>query len=92
MQAETEQYYKEHGRNVYLYLMTLCNEPETAEELMQETFLQAMKHLDSFRGDSSAVLPAARDGCLNVRGHAAAGRRHCTSDGRRYAESAVRTK
>lgn len=51
MQADPEQFYTEHAHNVYLYLMTLCNEPDTAEELMQETFLQAMRSLGRFRGD-----------------------------------------
>lgn len=53
MSADIEQYYREYGKKLYLYLMTLCNEPETAEELMQETFYQAIRQLPKFRGDSS---------------------------------------
>lgn len=53
MAADIEQYYREYGKKLYLYLMTLCNEPETAEELTQETFYQAIRQLPKFRGDSS---------------------------------------
>ncbi len=53
MKSELDQYYREHGRKVYLYLMTLCGEPDTAEELTQETFYQAMKHLGRYDGRSS---------------------------------------
>ena len=53
MSDEIARYYEENGRKVYLYLMTLCNEPDTAEELTQETFLQAITHLEQFRGDST---------------------------------------
>ncbi|MBR3418879.1 MAG: sigma-70 family RNA polymerase sigma factor [Oscillospiraceae bacterium] len=53
MSADIEQYYREYGKKLYLYLMTLCNEPETAEELTQETFYQAIRQLPKFRGDSS---------------------------------------
>lgn len=53
MSADIEAYYREYGKKVYLYLMTLCNEPDTAEELTQETFCQAIRHLNRFRGESS---------------------------------------
>lgn len=53
MSAEVEQYYRENGKKVYLYLMTLCNEPDTAEELTQETFYQALRQIDRFRGEST---------------------------------------
>ena len=53
MSADIEQYYREYGRKLYLYLMTLCNEPDTAEELVQETFYQAIRHLSGFRGDAT---------------------------------------
>ena len=53
MSADIEQYYREYGKKLYLYLMTLCNEPETAEELTQETFYQAIRQLPKFRGDST---------------------------------------
>ena len=53
MSADFEAYYREYGKKVYLYLMTLCNEPDTAEELTQETFYQAIRHLNRFNGEST---------------------------------------
>lgn len=46
-----EDLYEQHARRVYRYLFSLCGEGDTAEELTQETFCQALKSLDSFRGE-----------------------------------------
>lgn len=47
-----EQYlYEQHAQAVYRYLFSLCGEGDTAEELTQETFYQALKGLHAFRGD-----------------------------------------
>ena len=43
--------YREHARMVYCFLKSLCYDNETAEELTQETFYQAMKGMDKFRGE-----------------------------------------
>jgi len=53
MSRNIKEYYEENGRKVYLYLMTLCSDPDTAEELTQETFYQAMRSLNSYKGTSS---------------------------------------
>ena len=53
MNGEIERYYEEHGKKVYLYLMTLCGDNDTAEELTQETFYQAIKNLKTYKGQSS---------------------------------------
>ena len=53
MSGEIEQYYKENGRKVFLYLMTLCGDADTAEELTQETFYRAIKSLKKYKGESS---------------------------------------
>ena len=53
MSGEMEQYYKENGRKVFLYLMTLCGDADTAEELTQETFYRAIKSLKKYKGESS---------------------------------------
>lgn len=42
--------YEKHARQVYRYLYALSGEAEIAEELTQETFCQALKSLDTFRG------------------------------------------
>lgn len=46
-----EDIYQTHAQGVYRYLFALCREPDTAEELTQETFCQALKNLGTFRGD-----------------------------------------
>ena len=42
--------YKEHADMVFKYLMTLCYEPDTAEELTQETFYQAVRSANKYNG------------------------------------------
>lgn len=46
-----ETLYKEHANAVYKYLFCLTHNADLAEELTQETFYQAMKSIDRFRGD-----------------------------------------
>ena len=53
MSSDMEQYYREYGRKVFLYLMTLCGNADTAEELTQETFYRALRSLKKYKGDSS---------------------------------------
>ncbi|MBR1822606.1 MAG: sigma-70 family RNA polymerase sigma factor [Ruminococcus sp.] len=53
MSEEMKKYYEEYGRKVFLYLMTLCSDPDTAEELTQETFYQAIKNVGKYKGESS---------------------------------------
>ena len=45
--------YEQHARQVFRYLFSITGEQDTAEELTQETFYQALKNLDAFRGDST---------------------------------------
>ena len=42
--------YREHAQAVYRFLMSLCNDGETAEELTQETFYQAVRCADKYDG------------------------------------------
>ena len=53
MSSDMEKYYRENGRKVFLYLMTLCGEADTAEELTQETFYRALRSLKKYKGESS---------------------------------------
>lgn len=46
-----EKIYREYFRMVYLYALSLSRSEAQAEEITQETFFQALEHLDSFRGD-----------------------------------------
>ena len=48
MADNMKDYYEEYGRKVFLYLMTLCSDPDMAEELTQETFYQAIKNTFPF--------------------------------------------
>ncbi len=47
-----ETIYKDHFARVYAFLYRLCKNESTAEELTQETFLQAFASFHRFRGDS----------------------------------------
>ncbi len=52
MKAEDfDEIYREYFKDVFLYLMSLCREGSLAEELVQETFIKAMKSVDKFRGE-----------------------------------------
>lgn len=53
MSSDMEKYYKENGRKVFLYLMTLCGDTDTAEELTQETFYRALRSIKNYKGESS---------------------------------------
>lgn len=42
--------YKEYFSDVYKYVLTLCRNEAIAEEVTQETFFKAMRHMDQFNG------------------------------------------
>lgn len=48
---DIEQIYEKYMSQVYKFLFSLCHDAHVAEELTQETFFQAMKSIDRFRGD-----------------------------------------
>jgi RNA polymerase sigma factor (sigma-70 family) len=48
-----EQIYKKHAKTVYGFLMTKTQNPDLAEELTQETFYQAVKNIDKYKGKSN---------------------------------------
>lgn len=48
---DIEEYYKIYGKKVYLYLLSMVHDENLAEELTQETFYQAMKTIDKYRGE-----------------------------------------
>jgi len=48
MKKEIEEYYQKYGQKVYAYLVSICREPDTAQDLTQEIFLQALRSLDRF--------------------------------------------
>lgn len=40
--------YKEHAEMIYRFLLRMCNDEHLAEDLMQDTFLKAIKKIDTF--------------------------------------------
>lgn len=48
---DMEQMYRKYMPQVYKFLFSLCRDAHLAEELTQKTFFQALKSIDSFRGD-----------------------------------------
>jgi len=49
--SEFEAVYAEYFPYIYRYAYSLCRNETLAEDLAQETFLKALKKLDSFRGE-----------------------------------------
>ena len=47
---EIDSVYCKHAEFVYKYLFSLCHEEDTAEELLQETFYQAIKSAKRYDG------------------------------------------
>ncbi len=45
-----EELYKENAALVYHFLLSKCRDPAMAEDLTQETFLRAIKYIDSYNG------------------------------------------
>lgn len=45
--------YTQYGRPVYRFLLALCGDHSMAEELLQETFYQALLHIEGFEGRCS---------------------------------------
>jgi RNA polymerase sigma-70 factor (ECF subfamily) len=45
-----EDFYREHSRSVYAFLVSLCGDPVWAEDLMQDTFAKATSSLGGYRG------------------------------------------
>lgn len=48
-----ETLYSEYRQDVYRYLLGLTRDPSRAEDLLSETFVQAIRGVGRFRGDSS---------------------------------------
>ncbi len=48
-----EQIYQKYSKIVYKYLLSLTNNKEVSEELMQETFYSAIKNIHKFRQECS---------------------------------------
>ena len=61
------QLYEEYGRELFLYLYSLCKSREKAEDLLQETFLKAMLSLSEEHTNMRAWLYiVGRNLCYNT--------------------------
>ncbi len=47
---DMEQVYRDYARTVYKFLLSLCHDPDLAEELTQETFYQAVRSIERYDG------------------------------------------
>lgn len=47
---DIESVYRQYFKDVFLYLRSLSADAGTAEEIAQETFMKALRSLDSFDG------------------------------------------
>ncbi len=64
-----ETLYRDHVDLMYRFAHRLCGETETAKDLVQETFLNAYRGLDRFRGDaqiSTWLYTIASRACLRM--------------------------
>lgn len=50
-----EKIYEDNAKAVYKYLFCLTHDADISEELTQETFYQATKGIDRFRGECKSV-------------------------------------
>ena len=67
-----QQLYARYSREIYLYLFSLCGSAPPAEDLLQETFLQALLSLSDCHSNARAWLYlVARNLYLNYRKKAA---------------------
>ena len=48
---EFDKVYAEYFSEVYKFVISLCQNPELAEEITQETFFKALKNIDKFKGN-----------------------------------------
>ena len=46
-----EEIYNRYMKDVYKYILALSRNPDTAEEITQETFFKALKSIDKFNGE-----------------------------------------
>jgi RNA polymerase sigma factor (sigma-70 family) len=49
--TEFEQVYRMYFRDVFLYTMSISGDELTAQDITSETFLKALKSIDSFKGN-----------------------------------------
>jgi RNA polymerase sigma-70 factor (ECF subfamily) len=64
-----KEFYGRHRRQLYLYLLSMVRNRETAEELMQETFFAFLRHLDRLNGSPNLrpfLVKTARNRAIDL--------------------------
>lgn len=51
LQEAFEEIYHKYAGKIYSYILSLCNDPVQAEDILQTTFLKAIEHADRFQGN-----------------------------------------
>lgn len=54
--TDLDKIYEQYARDVFRYLMCLCQNPDLSEELTQETFYQAVKSIDNYNGSCKITV------------------------------------
>ncbi len=65
-----DQLYRDHVDLIYRFAQRLCGEPDTAKDVVQDTFLNAYRGFKKFRGDaqvSTWLYTIASRACLRMR-------------------------
>lgn len=50
---DLEQLYRKYRKDIFNHLFWLTHDPDLSEDLLQETFLQAIRGIRAYRGDST---------------------------------------
>lgn len=53
LMIDIERLYRKYRKDIFNHLFWLTHDPDLSEDLLQETFLQAIKGIQAFRGDST---------------------------------------
>lgn len=51
IRIEIEQLYRKYRKDIFKHLFWLTHDPHLSEDLLQETFLQAIRSIRGYRGD-----------------------------------------
>ena len=53
MKEELSQIYRLYAEDVYRYALSICADPQLAQDVLQDTMLKALTEFGKFRGDCS---------------------------------------
>ena len=64
MKYDFEEIYREHFHVVYMYVLGLSGDCKIAEDIAQESFARAIKHINRFRGECCFSAEEMTPKCL----------------------------